>query len=230
MTRRAVILFARTPEAEAGAKGLSRQAIALFENLIATWLRAASANGATAFIACERDARERFATIAPDVSRTYIDQRGANFGARLASAASHASAYDTIVISGIDAPPPPDLARALDALEAEQVTGAIAPARDGGVNVIAFKEAPLELLATFAPGDNTIAARCRAWFQRVYEFVRTSDVDSSDDIANASREAAWVRFRELLSACLAIAFAPRVRVHASMHARARSATRGPPAC
>ena len=228
MTRRAVILFARTPEAEAVAKGLSRQAIRLFERLIAEWLRAASAAGADAFIACARSERERFATIARDVSRAYIDQHGVTFGARLASAASSVISYDAIVISGIDAPPPPDLARALEALEAEEVDAAIAPARDGGVNLIAFREAPLDLLATVAPGDGTIARRCRDRFPQLYEFARTSDLDTEDDIARATREAAWKQFRHLLAACITAPAHKYSLAHAVTQPDAFAGTRGPP--
>lgn len=228
MMRRAVILFARTPEAEACAKSLSRQAIALFENLIAAWLRAAPAIDATAFIACDRSARERFATIAPDVPRQYIDQCGATFGARVANAAARVRRYDTILISGIDAPPPPDLPLAFAALEGEQADGAIAPASDGGINVIAFREAPLELLATLTPGDGTIAGRCRAWFPQVYEFARTSDVDSSHDLVRAALEVAWIRFRDLLAACVAAPFATQTLMHAATRPRSLAVTRGPP--
>ena len=202
MTRRAVVLFARTPEAEAAAKRLSRRAIPLFQSLIARWLRAAVEAGATPFIACERSSRARFGSIATDVRREFIDQNGETFGERLANAALSVAGYETIVITGIDAPPPRDLAKAFARLETHEVDAAIAPARDGGVNVIAFREVPLELLAGFVSGDTAIATHCRAAFERVHELERASDIDSFQDIARARFESTWLTFTSALAGCV----------------------------
>src|SRR5437762_12124751 len=85
---RAIVLFARTPEAEAASKRLRVSRTApLFAAVVASWLRAASRIGATPIVACNAADRERLAAIAPDVARLWIAQQGASFGHRLAGAA-----------------------------------------------------------------------------------------------------------------------------------------------
>jgi glycosyltransferase A (GT-A) superfamily protein (DUF2064 family) len=197
MTQRAVVLFARTPEAEARAKGLSAGAARLFEALIATWLRAADAAGAVAIIACSPDSRGRFSAIAPKVPRQYVDQAGRTFGEKLANAAISVSNFSPVLIAGIDAPPL-DLDGAFDALERGHADGAIAPAHDGGVNVIGFCQAPAELLRSFAIEDRTIAARCLRHFHRVHKMTSASDIDSVARIASAIGERPWRVFRAVL--------------------------------
>src|SRR2546430_8868515 len=133
---RAVVIFARPPELEAAAKGLPLRYARLFEQTVAAWLRAATAAGATPVIACA--ARARFHAIAPEVARLYVDQRGATFGERLASAAEAVFAldFDEVVMTGIDAPLP----RVADVFAAlGRARAVIEPARDGGINLIALR-------------------------------------------------------------------------------------------
>ena len=197
MTRRAVLLFARTPEAEAAAKGLPQRAAAIFEALIRAWLRAAESGGATAVIACSPADRSRLSAIAPRCSRLYVDQAGETFGDRLAGAAAACSRFSPIVIAGIDAPPP-DLQTAFEQLEHGDVDAAIAPARDGGINVIGFVTAPLDLLRSFTIGDTSLASRCLAAFDTVLRLEASTDIDSPKCVQAASREGSWRQFRSLL--------------------------------
>lgn len=224
MTRRAVILFARTPEAEAAAKRLDpRAAVPLFESVTAAWLRAAVAADATPVIACENN-RQRFDRIAADVPRMYVDQGCGTFGARLAVVSQ--IPFESILIAGIDAPPPPDLDRAFAALDDGEVDGVIAPARDGGVNVIGFRTPPLELLRSFSVRDRSIRVRCVRAFARVYVLETASDIDSVADYAVARHDAVWHPYRALLS--VRPPFALTYRVEFPPVNATRIATRGPP--
>jgi glycosyltransferase A (GT-A) superfamily protein (DUF2064 family) len=230
MPGRAVVLFARTPEAEARVKALPRAAARLFETLIASWLREAESCGATPILACPPDARRRLSAIEPRTRREYVDQYGATFGDRLANAAREVSGrgFDAIVIAGIDAPPP-SLNGSFALLERASVDAVIAPARDGGVNVIAFAEPPLDLLRTFTIDDATIAQRCRQHFARVHELEAVTDIDSVPRIEPARREHAWRPFRILLARCNARGIT-RSHVRAASHFVAAPATpRAPPA-
>jgi glycosyltransferase A (GT-A) superfamily protein (DUF2064 family) len=231
MTQRTVILFARTPEAEVAAKGLSRQAVVLFETLTANWLRATVAAGARPLISCDPESRSRFASIAAEAERDYVDQEGDTFGERVAAAASHAEdlGFRTIAIAGIDAPPPVDLERSFELLESGSIDGAIAPSRDGGVNIIAFRAVPFALLLSFEARDASIAARCVEHFARIYTFAPASDIDCVDDIARAMQQQPWRRYLHLLAACRLTAAGTLADAVPPAFVCSSNGTRGPPA-
>ena len=181
---RAVVIFARLPELEAAAKRLPVQtATPLFRAVTASWLRAAAASGATPLVACTRDARVRFDTIAPEIGRLYIDQRGASFGERLASAADAAFAlrFSEVLVTGIDAPLLPDVSAVFDELaNARAVVGA---ARDGGINFIALRAPERELLSSIAARQRDVLARCRAYFETLVVMPASPDIDTVADLA-----------------------------------------------
>ncbi|HEY6893851.1 MAG TPA: DUF2064 domain-containing protein [Rhodanobacteraceae bacterium] len=160
--RRALVIFARSPEREAAAKRLPlHRAAALFRSNLAAWMRAAQRANA-------------------DVLQP--EQRGDTFGERLANAADDAFAlgYDTIVITGIDVP-------ACDLEPAFRSSmPVIAPARDGGVNLIGLNAPARDLLVTFRPRDRHVAARCRAYFARLGELPVTRDIDTVHDFYAAT--------------------------------------------
>ncbi|HJT16151.1 MAG TPA: DUF2064 domain-containing protein [Thermoanaerobaculia bacterium] len=154
--RRALVIFARSPEGEAAAKRLPlHRAAALFRSNLAAWMRAAHAANA-------------------DVLQPA--QRGRTFGERLANAADDAFAlgYDAIVITGIDVP-------ACDLDRAFRTMPAIAPARDGGVNLIGLCAPARDLLLTFRPRDGHVAARCRRYFAHLHELPVARDIDTIHD-------------------------------------------------
>lgn len=177
MTSRAVVLFARTPEAEVAAKHLPLQRVALFEKLIGAWLSAAEESGATPVIACAVPDRERFDRISPHVPREYVNQIGRSFGERLANTARMCRAFSAVAIVGIDTKVV-DLERVFEAVESNDAV--IAPACDGGINLIAYRDPPLELLRSFAIGDASIAARCIAYFPSVQVLAASHDFDALD--------------------------------------------------
>jgi glycosyltransferase A (GT-A) superfamily protein (DUF2064 family) len=225
MRSRALVIFARSPEEEAAAKGLRADvAVPLFRAVIAAWLRAAEAAGAVPVIAA-RSAKP-FARVAPGVARVHVAQRGGSFGERLANAAGDVRAlgFEEIVFTGIDVPPPDDTAQLFDALGS--VDAVIAPARDGGINAIAFRGDASPLLAEMAPRAHDLVARCRLFFGSLLVLDTASDIDSVADLATASRERAWHRFKALLVRLTDLRAAAPSSPRAP--ARAARATRAPP--
>jgi glycosyltransferase A (GT-A) superfamily protein (DUF2064 family) len=222
--RRAIVLFARTPEAEAASKRLRVSRTApLFSAVAAAWLRAAARHGAAAIIACDREDRARLAAIAPDVERLWLEQRGGSFGARLDGAAADAFAlgFESVIVTGIDAPPPADLAAAFEALDDGKAV--IAPATDGGINLIGLT-GPSALLKTIEPRQRDVARRCEAAFERLLILEPTTDIDRQSDLATARHDRAWRPFVHLL---MPVPFAPGSQ-HTQTRASDATATRPPP--
>ena len=226
---RAVVIFARSPEAEAASKRLPiGSAAPLFRAVIARWLRDAREADATAVIACSREEQARFERIAPEVPRLYVEQSGRTFGERLAAAASEAFTlgFDAVLLGGIDAPPPFDVAGVFEQVElGHTVVGA---ARDGGINVIGLRGPEPALLSGIAPRRRDVLARCRAHFQSLIVLAPSTDIDSLDDVRRARAEASWRDYALLLDA-FAAQFsdcAPYVAACSSLRV---DGTRAPPA-
>jgi glycosyltransferase A (GT-A) superfamily protein (DUF2064 family) len=118
MQRRAILIFARNPRAEAAAKRLP-QLVGVFHDVIAGWRRIAGSCGATPIVTGE--------------------QRGDTFGARLHNAAlgAFAAGFETLFITGIDVPLLDSIADAFIAAEKGAVV--IAPSTDGGINAIVLQ-------------------------------------------------------------------------------------------
>lgn len=185
MHRPAILLFARSPEREACAKGM-RFAAPLFQALVAQWLAAAERHDATAVIACATEDREALASIAPEIAREWIEQRGSAFGERVARTAAEAFArgFDAVMIAAIDAPPH-DLGKAFRRLA--EGTPVISPSRDGGINFIGLVRPEPELLAQ-------LEIDCRdlvALFEDFHVVRGTIDLDDARALAIARRDRAW---------------------------------------
>jgi glycosyltransferase A (GT-A) superfamily protein (DUF2064 family) len=196
MSRRAVLIFARTPEAEAAAKRLPiEKAARLFRSLLDSWLDAARACGATPIIASS--------TPLP-VDALHIMQRGTAFGERLANASREAwnLGFDSLLIAGIDTPPPRQLDQAFVALENGSVDAVVAPAHDGGLNWIGLRSPALEFLSTVRLRDRDLLRRCRSFFPSIFILPAVSDVDSLEDVAAARHDEAWADYFALLTDCL----------------------------
>lgn len=193
----AVVLFARAPEREAAAKRI-RGGAALFRSVIAAWLRAAGRCGATPVIACEEGDRPSLAAIAPEVPRQWIAQQPGAFGERVAAAAAVAfeRGFGPVILAAIDAPPPPSLAAAVEALQ--RGTPILAPARDGGVNLIGLTAPDPALLEQFAPNRADLARLCLARLPNAFLLEAATDVDSTRSLANARRESIWRGYFETL--------------------------------
>ena len=187
MHHRAVLIFARSPRAEAAAKGVHRHA-GIFRAVAGAWLRAAASCGAVPVIACDERDQPAF----PGV--TCIAQRGLSFGERLANAAADAFAagFKTLLITGIDTPPGQWLGEAFSAVESGDVPAAIAPSTDGGINAIVLHREHAAILASFAPRDPNLLDRCLAHFSgRVLLLPASTDIDSPAALDAARRESLW---------------------------------------
>lgn len=219
---RAIVLFARSPRHEALAKRLP-DAAPLFRTLIAAWLRAAQAADATPFIACEREDRDELATIERDVPREWLDQRGATFGDRVASATSEtfAQGFDSVIVAAIDAPPV-ELDRAFAHLE--RGTTVIAPSRDGGINYIGLTAPDMPFLSRLTPRRRDLVALCRGWFASLVVLDAVTDVDDAKAMSAARHERAWRGY--FASGSRGIAYE---RTMPPLHPRRTLASRAPPA-
>ena len=183
--RPAILLFARSPEREASAKRM-RFAAPLFRALVASWLDAARRHEAKPVIACAEEDREALASIAPDIDREWIEQRGATFGERVASATNEAFArgFDAVLIAAIDAPPH-DLREAFAKLA--EGTPVISPSRDGGINFIGLVQPEPELLAQLEIHNRAQ----RSLFPHFCILRSTIDVDNEHALNLAKTDRAW---------------------------------------
>ncbi len=210
----AVVLFARSPEREAAAKGM-RSGARLFRAVVAAWLRAARRHGARPLIACAPEDRRALAAIAPEIERGWLDQHGASFGDRVANAAEDAFArgHEAVVLAAIDAPPH-DLGSAFASLA--RGIAVVAPAADGGVNYLGITSVDRTLL------EDLTAQRCREHFAELLVLQTITDLDSTVALDVARRERAW---RALIAPIIP---APDLPAHPQRGTSRTSHTRPPP--
>jgi len=229
---RAVLIFARTPEAEARAKDLRvSRAAPLFEAVIGLWIGAAQRAGAVPIIACSPSDRGRFAAIVPTASPEWIDQGHGNFGERLSGAVSEGfgRGYGAVVVTGIDTPPPESLDRVFSPLESGAADAVIAPATDGGINLIALTADATELLATIRARQGDAARRCHDFFgERLCVLPASGDLDRAADLARALRDRSWALLHPLIEGVLVIARHPHFAPAASDRHVSSMASRAPP--
>ncbi len=183
--RNAILLFARSPEREACAKRM-RFAAPLFRALVANWLAAAQRHDATPVIACASEDREALASIAPEIAREWIEQRGSAFGERVARAADEAFArgFDSVLIAAIDAPPH-DLGEAFRRVA--EGTPVISPSRDGGINFIGLVQPEPELL-------QQLEINRRVHFKDFHVVRSTIDLDNESALNIARTDRAWRQY------------------------------------
>lgn len=165
-TMRTLVLFTRSPEAEARAKGLPRKAGArLFRALLASWSRTARAAGVRLALVAPAGQVAELAALCPGAA--VETQRGETFAERLEDAVERAFARGAspVVIAGGDAaaPHPIALARVFDQLAAGDRL-VLGPSPDGGVNLIGLSRPAPALLAgvPWASAGVDLALRARA--------------------------------------------------------------------
>ncbi len=214
-SRRALLVFTRTPEAEARAKGLCPEAGSfLFAAFLSSWERAAEAAGASFVISSPPRCAERFrARRGPGRPPVLVQSRG-RFGERLASAVDEVFAlgFTSVAVVGGDAPAisARDLDRVFRALEGPGSPVVVGPSRDGGVYLVGLSDAQDRFLGDFSPRDPRLCERLEAALERAgREIVRLEvrgELDSVDDLKRAYRDrdskADWGEFRFLLAAAL----------------------------
>ena len=190
---RAVLLFARSPEAETRAKHLRPEAASIFRGIIDSWRRAALAANASLILPGH--------------------QRGNTFGERLAHCAetAFASGATTLLIAGIDSPAPDvkTIERSFEDLETGRVRAVLGPASDGGLYLIGLASFEGVLLASMRPRQRDLLAVCSNYFdQNVRILPVASDLDSASDLYRLERESHWGAYRSLLELCRVPGFAP----------------------
>src|SRR5439155_5233270 len=118
---------------------------------------------------------------------------GGTFGQRLADAAARAFARGAgaVLLAGGDSPPPPRgvLRRAFSALQEDPARVVLAPAEDGGVNLIGLAKPMPELLTAIVPGssrvERNLAAGALGAGHQVVRLPTGCDLDGAADIARA---------------------------------------------
>ncbi|HUP49434.1 MAG TPA: DUF2064 domain-containing protein [Thermoanaerobaculia bacterium] len=197
---RAVLIFARSPRAEAAAKQLGRSRAPLFAAVARSWVRAAARCRAAVLVASAPEHRRALRS-----AGAWIEQRGETFGERLASSAveAFAAGVETLLITGIDAPPPSPavLDAGFRAVETGEAASVVSPSTDGGINFIVLRRRDVALLSGFAVGERDLVERCRIHFrdERCLLLETVSDVDSPEHLAALSDEAAWLPYIGLLA-------------------------------
>ena len=240
---RALLLFARSPEGEARAKGIPGSgASALFSALAVSWAEAARHSGARLIVAGPASCRNRLEALLGRWNPEVRLQAEGSFGDRLAESAEEALRLGagTLLIAGGDcpAPAPAEIEAAFAALESSPATAALGPAGDGGLYLIGLPPAHRDLLRTVGRRDAALFERIRGALLsrsvRVRVLPPISDIDAVSDLRRvrdaARSDAAWAPFEELLKSALAPDRAREVRsppAASSVFADFRT-LRGPP--
>lgn len=182
---RAVLLFARHPEAERRAKNLQPAAAAVFQSILNSWRDAANQTESRLIIAWR--------------------QCGNSFGERLANSVEDAfrAGATSLLVAGIDTPPPAaaEIRKAFDDLESGRVRAVVGPAHDGGICLIGLTSPEGQLLRFIRPRQSDVMDLCRQYFGGEIAVLPTaSDFDSNTDLAHLGREPLWSPYRALLRA------------------------------
>lgn len=183
MTSRLLLLFAREPRREALDKGLdARAGKRLFAAFAKGWVEAARVCRARLVVAAPPEDRAAWQRLLLGTEVLFLEQRGRSFGERLQDSARRAAALGRrVVVTGGDvAPAPASLAAAFELLE-QDADAVIAPARDGGVSLVALSEDDLDLLGRIAPRQCDVFSRLSAGLlargRRVEVVAPAPDVD-----------------------------------------------------
>lgn len=214
---RHLVLFARDPARQAREKGFAApEAASLFARFAGGWLEAAQRTGARLVVStpAEDEPAWRRALTLRGGDPLWLPQSGGSFGERLENAARAASDLGgRAVIVGGDVPPSAEeLAAAFEALE-DGADGAVAPAEDGGVSLVALPARDLDLLRDIGRRRRDVFARLSRALERrgrrVAILGRVPDVDGRRDLEAILRSA---RLSEDLARLAAAALAPRPAV------------------
>jgi len=197
MPPRVLVLFAREPRRQALEKGLAVESGAsLFAAFARDWIDGATACGAKVFIATPPDDRAAWRRALPDSRFEFLDQRGRSLGERLEDAARQAAADGAcvVLVGGDVAPSPRSLAAAFELRERGN-DAVVAPARDGGVSLVALAENDLDLLGRFVPRRSDVFRNLSAALsfrrRRIAVVSPVGDVDGRRELGRMLRATAF---------------------------------------
>ena len=238
---RTILLFTRAPEAEARAKGLPIQPGArLFEAFLAGWRERAAQTGAHILVAAPKESLGAMRRLLPEAD--FVAQHGPGIGARMEAAFAHAFTRGarSVLMAGGDSPalPAEEVEAAFAHLEANTQAVALAPAPDGGVNLIGYSahaERRLASVSWFTPKvDAELRAASRAAGLALWLSSAAPDLDRAADLVALYRlcrgEARWRIYAALIRRLLQSApLAPLLVAPVRKVFLPASGTRGPPA-
>lgn len=209
---RTVLLFTRGPRREAKAKRLPGAGAKLFEQFVRAWRACASEVGAELVAVTPEESAGALEHLIPGVS--LLPQEGDDFAGHVEAAFEAAFAHEAsaaVIVPG-DAPPPEatELRALFERLEADERAMAIAPAADGGVNLIGFAPRAERLPADIAWFSSNVCEQLRLHAERLrlplYVGALCFDVDDMADVRalylRSAFDSLWRRFRALLAATL----------------------------
>jgi len=207
---RALLLFTRSPLAEARVKGLPEAAGAnLFTALLRTWADGARAVGARLVISAPPGCVARLRAMDLDAEVLFLRQEEDGLGPRLEAAAraTFSAGANSIVLAGGDSPAPEAsaLETAFRALE-EGAPGVLGPSRDGGFYLIGLGRNREDVLKPIRPGDVRAFRDCFDRISRRFGaplvLREEADLDGPRDVARLWRGDAvpesWIPLRGLL--------------------------------
>jgi glycosyltransferase A (GT-A) superfamily protein (DUF2064 family) len=212
--RRGLLMFTRSPEEEALAKGLPAETGArLFDRLLGAWRGAALEASAEFLIAAPSSSVGSLAGRLTHPA-SIASQRGASPSERLRDALHRAfeRGLAAVLVVGGDSPPPArDLLQfAFELLEAGKADVVLEPSTDGGVNLIGLSSDCTAILESARWGSAWFAEDVRrasaARGDRVFLLPSIADLDGIADVARALRRSCfdpvWRDLHSLLRAVL----------------------------
>jgi len=208
MALRLLVVFAREPRRQAFDKGFADEAgTRLFTAFARGWLEAARRSQARVLFATPSGDRAAWRRVFPGAELLFLKQRGRSFGERLEDSARQAAALGghVVLVGGDVAPAPEGLAAAFDFLD-QDADAVMAPARDGGVSLVALHEDDLDLLGRVAPKRSDVFSRLSkrllARGRRVEVVAPAPDVDGRRQLRSLLRSLpASLRYAAQLALC-----------------------------
>jgi len=215
MTKRALLVFTRSPEAEARAKGFAPQAASgLFGAFLASWKRAAESADARLLISSPPQCARRLQANPLCEGAVFLAQSAGRFGERLASAVESAFAlgYSSVAVVPGDTPAisGAELGRVYTALEDPDPAVVVGPAIDGGVYLIGLQNPGTNLLAQISLRNSRTCEELISSVERAGRKVSLlagrGEVDSLDDLkwlsGSSELDPVWNEYGALLVAAL----------------------------
>ncbi|MBI4861370.1 MAG: DUF2064 domain-containing protein [Candidatus Riflebacteria bacterium] len=212
---RKLVLFTRSPRAEARAKGLPvKSGARLFERFLESWEEAAGRVGASLLVVAPPTSTRALGLLFRNDPVEVACQRGTSFADRVESAVSGAFGPGTspLVVAAGDtpAPDPSVLEEAFSRLERDDHQVVLEPSPDGGVNLIGLARPVPGLLSEVDWSEGlvhrSLHSQARLRGLRVHVLPARLDIDRIGDVAEARRLAGgsgeWSRYERLLDALL----------------------------